>query len=193
MKRFFQSLSFLLTIPVTLLLWAALLYLPPASYYFKAESHYIEDTSVGKTIFMRVVRFIHRDFTGTYFTQVRQQQADGSWIVVCEGSGGGPYEEGSSLPDPLTLGWWAGKEECNTLQEPGMYRVATIWKVQTPLGVRTTQPLVSNIFVVTESLACRGYKVSSRGLIHGRDSPYFSVVSGPCLDTYEEAEEYANR
>lgn len=35
--------------------------------------------------------------------------------------------------------------------------------------------------------SCNGWKVSNTGNIHGQNSYWFPIVSGPCYPTYEEA------
>ena len=194
MKRISSALSrswmFLLTLPLTVLLWWALVFLPPASHYIQAQSVFVEDSDTDTPVIMHVIRDIKRDFFGTYYVQVKVLNSDGSITTVCEGTGGGDYSTAGVLPDPLYLGWWAGNSECNIIGTPGLYQVSTFWVVKTPLGRRSTMPILSNVFVISESQSCSGYKVSSRGIIHGPDSRYREMVVGPCHTTYQAAEEY---
>jgi len=184
-----ESRVFLLTIPVAFALWYAGSNLPPTSYYYDVGSIEVVDSPTGHPITLKVERIIRREFTAKYFVQVRKRVA-GGWEIVCEGNGGGRYKTDAVLPDPLTLAWWSNNENCNTLSEAGQYTVTTTWTIQTFLGWRSTDPVVSNVFVVAETMAdsCQGFKVSRRGIIHGPDSEWFPLVGGDCYDTYEQAE-----
>lgn len=189
-RVFSRSWMFLLTIPLSIFMWWVLLYLPPASFYIQAQSITVEDSDTDTPVVMHVLRTIKRNFTGRYFVQVRSLNIDGSTTTVCEGTGSGPYSVEASLPDPLYLGWWAGNKDCNIMDREGAYQISTVWVVNTPLGPRSTKPIISNVFVVRNTESCRGYKVSSRGIIHGPDSRYRDMVVGPCHPTLEEAVKY---
>lgn len=43
------------------------------------------------------------------------------------------------------------------------------------------------LYSIDTAPTCEGWKVSNTGNIHGQDSYWFPVVSGPCYNTYEEA------
>lgn len=130
--------------------WWALQVLPPASYYFDANHMQVADAPAGAEIILFVDREIKRPVYGRWTVTVRKQTDDG-WELACVPARGvSDYFPQAKLPDPLTLSWWTDGQ-C-TLAEPGKYFITTTWSFEPQglPGVRTTRPLVSNIFTITE-------------------------------------------
>lgn len=123
------------------------LLLLPGSFWMTVRQVEVLDFQQGKPGFVIVNRTVNRDFRGDYAVVIRDL-TDGRRTVVCEAHGGIDYEPGETLPDPVTLDWWAYSDQrCHGRNlAPGTYDMTTTWTVRTPFGflpdklVRTTSP-----------------------------------------------------
>lgn len=137
--------TLLLTV-IVLLYWGSYLW-PPVTYWYELRSLEVEDVRAGQPIQLRMDRSIHNPFIGTVTVIVRKQRPEG-WEAVCNGTGAGDFPLDAILPKPTTLRWLSSGA-CDTLNEPGDYRVTTIITVLPGLHLRRTLIYESNIFRVT--------------------------------------------
>lgn len=113
-----------------IVLYLAIVTLPPASYWFDVRAVYVTDAMAGQAPLMRVDSFIHRPFEGMYRVELERKVLDG---YVSEPDrfrpaiGSVSYNPDAALPEPLTLDWWAFPE---TWRPPsGVYRIETCWTI----------------------------------------------------------------
>lgn len=131
------------------LVWLALVTFWPVTWWLDVRDVHVHDAYEGDAVVMSVDRVIVRNFTGQYFVQVRVIDEEGAFgPVLCDGSAGGPYYQGSDLPFPITLTWWAAGR-CQSLP-PGRYRAITTWEIKPDLPIlpRKTLTVFSNPFEV---------------------------------------------
>lgn len=98
----------------------------PASWWLEVHSVRVADSKAGQPVVMYVQRDIHRDFSGTWGVSVRQM-LEGKTHVACAASAVSDYQQGSDLPEIVTLGWWTNGR-CETLPV-GVYVVQTTWQI----------------------------------------------------------------
>lgn len=116
--------------------------------FMTVESIGVGNSVVSESLKMNVIREIHQDFRATYFVEVRTfpQRA-----VVCTASDTINYTPESSLPDDLTLEWWANDAECSGPDlKPGEYVIITTWEIHNDnrLVENQTVTVESNPFVI---------------------------------------------
>lgn len=115
-----------LGIALAWLLFLAISYVWPTSYWIEVTSVRVLDGRVGEPIRMLVDRRIHREFHGTWLAHVRVQRLDGDELF-CPSSGSIYYKRSSQLPPEVTLEWWT-EGRCKTLPA-GRYVVETTWTI----------------------------------------------------------------
>lgn len=127
---------------------AAREWFPVRAVYFDPAELYVPTAPRGGPIVMVLDREIHRDFTGRFAVRVRGVSVAAS-RVESEVPGGGPYEPGAILPDPLTLAWLASPSCARRVSsQPGVYRVSVTWWVPVPVLGEVPVSVHSNLFEV---------------------------------------------
>ena len=129
--------------------WSFGAYVVTARYWFDPTSVWVIDTQKGQSVYMNVERVVKRDFNGSYTATVRYLS---NMAIVCEASGALHYNTKSTLPDPLTLAWWAyGDQRCHGPNLPeGQFILKTCWTVHQPFVVlpEKTVCIDSNPFTI---------------------------------------------
>lgn len=91
--------------------------------------HHVDvgNSMVGDRVLMNVGRDVLLPFDGTYWTQVRKYPERS---VVCTANDSLPYGTNTTLPNPITLEWWANDGECSGHNLPaGDYIITTQWDI----------------------------------------------------------------
>lgn len=117
----------------------------PTSWWLTVNSTTVFDAEVNQPIIMRVDRSINSGFTANWAVVVRSV-SDSGVTVHCTAKGASNYRLDATLPDPLTLDWWASAE-CARLPV-GRYIVSTIWDIDFIFGFRKQVVSESNPFYV---------------------------------------------
>ncbi len=114
--------------------WGVGAYGISARYWFDPQTVYVADSVTGEAVVLVVDREIKRPFKGSYTATVR---ALNSATVICDASGALNYDPKSSLPDPVTLAWWAYSDaRCHGPNLPaGEYVLTTTWTIKSPFRV----------------------------------------------------------
>lgn len=121
--------------------------LVPASYWHNAGAIFVPDEQHDQPIELRWQGGAQRQFLGSYTVIARSLDTN---RIACDARGG-PfiYHLGTTIPDPLTLDWWAPSDSrCSDLPV-GAYTLETCWTVITPFwGIvpNKTQCVTSNPF-----------------------------------------------
>lgn len=104
----------------------------PPSYWIEVRSVVIEDGIVGEPVALRVDRDIHHAFKGRYDVYIRTLPGQ---TAFCEATGRIRYRPDATLPDPVTLEWWAYSDvRCHGANLPaGQYSMKTCWTIELPL------------------------------------------------------------
>lgn len=125
--------------------------LVPASHWQDKGTMIVLDPQTNQPIQLLWTGRTVKNFTGSYTVVVRNLNQD---RIVCEAAGG-PFEytTTSSIPDPLTMDWWAPSDpRCSALPIDA-YTVATCWTVKAPFwGIvpDKTHCIISNPFQIKE-------------------------------------------
>lgn len=119
----------------------------PTSIWFEPKKIEIIPLSDGnfEVIFVRDIDY---DFKGSYTVTVRNTKDE---ILLQETSGVFKYLKDSTLPDKITMDWWAPTIAGRVKDLPsGYYYVETCWDIQLPIANKHTC-LTSNIVEKEES------------------------------------------
>lgn len=99
--------------------------------YLTVQRVDVGSSVVGQHVFLDVDRTIHREFRGTYLVEVRRFP---SREVVCVAGDSLVYRPDGSLPDIITLEWWANDGECSGPDlSVGEYIIVTTWTIHTEI------------------------------------------------------------
>lgn len=117
--RFFDFIS------VALIVYVLAAAIPLSAFWFVPGQTIVSDTPVGTSPRIAFTREIKRPVRMRYSVVVRHVP---SLEVACEaGSGTFTYRPDATLPESITLAWWApGDARCAGLQ-PGEYIMETCW------------------------------------------------------------------
>lgn len=131
-------------------LWLALDAFLSADHWLEVRSVVVEGGPAGAEVTLAVDRTIHRPFDGRYDVYIRTYP---SLSAHCEASGALPYDSDATLPDPVTLTWWAFSDKrCHGPNLPsGSYSMTTCWTVELPLGLDRRICIGSPVFQIGEA------------------------------------------
>lgn len=122
--------------------------LSPASDWMEVAAVSVNDTSVGVPPLMQVDRTIKQAFEGHWVSDIEREQVPGRFEKICSANGRAAYTPDNTVPRVMTLDWWTAPVKCAP-DEPGRYRVYTIWTIELPGGLTKTVHRTSNVFNVT--------------------------------------------
>lgn len=129
---------------------ALVAFVTPTYYWYSVESVRVEDVVYCQEapIQMGVIRNVHKNFTGTYSTHIRDG-VNGTMVLEGQESGVIQYNTASSLPSPLTLEWWAPTiYEFVPCLDPGLYYLETCWTIYPKYLPKKKVCKDSNIFEI---------------------------------------------
>ncbi len=130
------------------LAYQAVTYLWPASWWMEVPVVRVQDSKVGKPVYVFVDRTIKREFTAQWTAVVRAED-NRTVQIVCAADALSDYRPGASMPAKLTLEWWTNGR-CPTLPN-GRYVLTTLWLIRgNALLPDKEVKAVSNVFEVTE-------------------------------------------
>lgn len=117
-----------------LLLFAALNFAVPASFWFSVTAVDVLDGEQGQPMIMEYDRTIRRAFTADWRVKIRRHSGDGLEWVCATPVQREDYDRRSRKPDPVTLEWFAWTDpRCYDL-DPGDYTLTVTWEIN-PSGL----------------------------------------------------------
>lgn len=135
------------------------IHLLPASLWIDVPENGVRVAGVayGACPIITVERTIRRPFYGEWTVTIMREVSPHVFATVVPAyQGFNDYRPGNSLPDVVTAAWWAGIPAdqatawCVEKFPPGVYRIHTLWEIETPWAGSRAVRRQSNEFTITE-------------------------------------------
>lgn len=125
---------------------------PFPGWWFSVQAITVHDTIEGQAVSMDYARRIERDFFGEWSVEIERVER-GEWSSYCATPiTRQQYKEYRSVPEIVTLEWFAyTNERCYRLPS-GVYRVHAVWVINPGTPLRRTVEAYSNAFVVAPNV-----------------------------------------